>query len=82
MPYNAGCVHFPPTLGVSTRVVVGCPVVVDCGVCAVVVVVVLVVSDSRCGAVKIGAGGARCTADGGVYGLWKPAKLPPTTVRP
>ena len=82
MPCNAGCVHFPPTLGVSARVVVGFPVE-GCGVVVVVVVVVAMpaVTGSRCGVEKIGAGGARWAADGGVYGLWKPDKLPPTMVR-
>ena len=52
----------------------------DCGVrvfVADVGVTVPAVTVCRCGVEKMGVGGARCTADGGVYGLWKPDKLAP-----
>lgn len=56
---------------------------VRCGVCVVadVGVGVPAVTVSRGGVEKMGVGGARCTADGGVYGLWKPDKLAPTVLK-
>src|SRR5271170_4932641 len=76
IPCRAGCVHFPPTLGVSgPRAVVSLAMGVDCLFCAVAIVVEFC---SRCGVAKMGTGGARCAGVGGVYGLWKPDKLLPS----
>jgi len=76
IPCRAGCIHFPPTLGVSgARAEVSLALGVGCLFCAVAAIAEFC---SRCGVVKMGAGGARCTGVGGVYGLWKPDKLLPS----
>src|SRR5271170_4590820 len=76
IPCSAGCLHFPPTLGVSgARAALSLVFGVDVLICEVAVG-----TCSRCGVAKMGAGGARCTAVGGVYGLWKPDKLFPSTM--
>lgn len=77
IPFKAGWVHLPPTLGAS-----GARATPSVAVPALNVWLwkdegVWVVLDCRWGVAKIGAGGTRCICEGGVYGLWNPAKLPP-----
>lgn len=73
IPCRAGCLHFPPTLGVSGARALALGV--DCLFCGVVAAAEFC---SRWGVAKMGGGGARCTGVGGVYGLWKPDKLLPS----
>ena len=75
IPFRAGCVHFPPTLGVSgARSAVSVVPGVDILLCEAAGWTEVC---SRWGVVKTAAGGTRCTGVGGVYGLWKLVRLLP-----